>query len=104
MEIRKFIIIDGELVMGTVEHHAELIPSRMYGKIKPIGGGRWEWNKERYPNKLFFFGSSYEFKGVTEEQLRDAYENTLVSLSFENCEVIYSTKEYFSQVLIENGL
>ena len=40
MEVRKFIIIDNELIMALVEFHNQLIP-KSKTDIKPTGGGRW---------------------------------------------------------------
>jgi len=117
MEVRKFIIVDNQIIMGLVEFHHDLLPKSkpksnfmMIGEIKtepqskPIGGGRWEYNNELYPGKVFFFGKSHEFGSVTEQQLRDAWENSLISPFIENCEIIFSTQKHFSQVLIEKGL
>ena len=100
MEVRKFIIIDNELIMALVEFHNQLIP-KSKTDIKPTGGGRWEWDKKLYDNKIFFFGSSQEFGKVTKEQLLSAWNNSLISISLEDCEIIFSEKEYFGDVLKE---
>lgn len=102
-EVRKFIIIENQIMMGLVEYHKQLIPESM-SNIKPIGGGRWEWNDELYPNKVFFFGSSHDYGKVTEEQIKEAWNNSWISPFIEDCEIVFSTKEYFSQVLIEKEL
>jgi hypothetical protein len=105
MEVRKFIIIDNELILGCVSYHSHLIPKSFREKGEnPIGGGRWEWNDKDYPRKIFFFGSSFDFGRVTEQQLKDAWENSLISPAIENCEIIFSEKEFFSDVLKEKGL
>jgi hypothetical protein len=103
MEVRKFIIIDNEIIMALVEFHYELIP-KSKKSIKPIGGGRWEFNPTKYPGKIFFYGRSVDFGSVTEKQLRDAWENSIISPSIEDCEIIFSEKEYLSDVLKENNL
>ena len=100
--MRKFIIYGDELIMGVVEYHRDLLPKK-YDKEKILGGGRWEWIPHNYPNKVFFFGNSMEYGKATKEQLLIAWENTLISPSIENCEIIFSELNSFGDVLEENN-
>ncbi len=103
-EVRKFIIIENEVIMGLVEFHSELIPNTMKS-YKPTGGGIWEYNPVKFPNKLFIFGRSIDYGSVTKEQFIEAWQNSSWLHPFlENCEIIFSDKQYFSEVLKENNL
>lgn len=102
MEVRKFIVINDTVIFGLVELHSDLIPESY--NIKPIGGGMWEYNETKFPNKIFFFGKSHDFGRVSKEVFIKAWQDTYVGARLEKCEVIFSTKEYFSEVLIENNI
>lgn len=102
MKIKKFIIVGNTLIIGMVEFHFQLIPKG--NKESVIGGGCWEWKKDQYPGKIFFFGKSHEFGQCTEQQIRDAWDSSYISPFLENCKIIYSQKDYFMQILIEKGL
>ena len=103
---RKFIIVYDEMleaheiIMGDVEYHEQLIQKSQERK-DVLGGGRWEWNKELYGDVLFIYGLSQDFGPVTKEQFFRAWPISLISPSIENCKVIFSKKEYFSDVLKE---
>lgn len=60
---KKFVINDGRLVMGEVRYHNELCSDN--GKTT---GGCWQIIE----NKLYFYGFSLEFGGVTKEDVLKA--------------------------------
>lgn len=91
METNKFVINDGDLILGHVEFHKELIKGR--DKNKTIGGGRWYVDT----NIIYFYGRSVDFGRVTKEEFDAAFKQP----SIECNKIIFSTKEYFSDVLKE---
>lgn len=92
---QKFVINDGRLILGQVEMHEELIRGLDYGKT--VGGGRWQVDKET--NTVYFYGSSVDFGKVTKEQFEDAYKQP----SLERMNIVFSEKEYFSEVIKEQN-
>jgi hypothetical protein len=100
LEVRKFIINDNELILGVVQLHEDLLgKSRERGKT--IGGGRWEWNRDKYGDRIFFYGKSFDFGSVTKEQLMSAWDNSYKSARIENCEICFSIFETIEEVLKE---
>jgi hypothetical protein len=100
--MRKFIINNNEIILGNVNYHRELAHKNLPNNI--IGGGYWEWSPKRLGNKIFFYGKSEDFGPVTKEQLIEAFQNTLLSDDIENAEIIFSTYNRFSDVLIEYNI
>lgn len=98
VEVRKFIIYNNEIRMGVVEYHKELLPKN-YDKSLIKGGGRWEWNKELFGDKIFFFGKSHDFGYAKKDDFFAAWDNSLISPSLESAEVYFSEHEYLSDVL-----
>lgn len=92
---QKFVINDGCLILGNVELHEELVHGREYDKT--VGGGRWQVDKET--NTIYFYGSSIDFGKVTKEQFDTAFKQP--SLSRMN--IVFSEKEYMSEVLKEKS-
>ena len=105
----KYIIIknkngDDEVIMGNVEFHYELIGNN-YTTKDVIGGGRFTYEPKLYGEFLFFYGKSDDFGKVNKEQFKDVWKNSLCAISHENKTIIFSEKEYFSdmEIGIDNG-
>lgn len=113
----KFIIVDNKIIMGNVEFHAELVkrihplsPIR-HGQLnsrhmsteksqsKPIGGGRFHWNKEQ--NVVYFYDQSFDFGPVTRKQFYDALPNSRISPFMKDCELFFSSKNSLSDAMKE---
>jgi len=98
---RKFIICNGELIIGNVKFHDDLLGTERERnktddeKSKVIGGGFWHYNKPK--NITYFWGRSQEFGRVTDEQFNSALKHPSIT----NTNILFSTKEYFSDVLQE---
>ena len=90
---RKFIINNNDLILGNVEMHEDLLGGRKENKT--IGGGFWNYDVDT--NTMYFYGESMQFGSVTEEQLLAANKQ----LSVEKANIVFSTKKYFGEVLIE---
>lgn len=98
---RKFIINNGEVVMGGgVEYHIELL-GKSRKKELTTGGGRFEIDEKSYGKVIFFYGTSDEFKSATREQFFKAWENSINPARFDDYEIFFSEKEYFSDALAE---
>ncbi len=91
MIAKKFVINDGDLILGQVEMHEELV--RGVDRSKTIGGGRWYVDEED-SNMIYFYGSSVEFGKVNKEQFDAAFKQP----SLEKMNIIFSEKEYLNDV------
>lgn len=94
MIAKKFVINDGWLILGQVELHEELVRGREYAKT--VGGGRWHVDEED-KTIIYFYGSSVDFGKVTREQFEESFKQP----SLERMTIIFSEKEYLSEVLME---
>jgi len=94
VEVKKFVINDGDLILGQVEMHEQLVRGR--DRDKTVGGGRWHVDDDDR-NTIYFYGSSVDFGKVTREQFEESFKQP----SLENMNVIFSEKEYLSDVLKE---
>jgi hypothetical protein len=90
---KKFVILDGVLMLGDVEFHEDLV--RGADKNKVAGGGRWHTDHETHT--IYFYGSSVDFGNVTREEF-DKSDNQSSLLRFR---IVFSEKEYMKDVLIE---
>jgi len=90
---QKYIINDGELILGDVEFHYELLGDRI--KNKTIGGGRWHLDEEN--NIMYFYDRSCEFGRVTEEQF-----NKSIKPPFINEKKIVFSYDYLLRRIMEN--
>lgn len=98
MQVRKFVIYDGQIRMGVVELHRELLPEK-FDRALVQGGGRWEYDPKNYGNKAFFFGKSFDFGPCKKDDFFAAWDNSYISPALENAEIYFSDYEYISQVL-----
>lgn len=94
----KYILHDGQLIFGNVEYHYELI-GLLRQREKVEGGGRFHWDAEK--KVVYFYGSSTDFGAVTKERFFEAWENSLISPAWDDCKIIFSAREYLSDVLAD---
>lgn len=90
---QKWIINDGDLILGRVELHEELVGSREKGKT--VGGGRWHYDRDN--NIIYFYGASIDFGQVTEEQFNEAWKQP----SVEGATIVFSLNGKLEEVIIE---
>ncbi len=90
---RKFVINDGDLIIGDVDYHWQLLKGR--DKSKTVGGGRWFYDKEA--NTIYFYGESHDYGCVSKE----AFDSSFKQPSVENANIIFSHKDRFLAVLKE---
>ena len=83
----KYIINNGEIIMGNVEFHRELHGSHK-DKSKTIGGGKLYWDKE--VKKVYFYGVSLDFGAVTKDQFIEAWGISLIPPSIKECEIYFT--------------
>lgn len=79
----KFIVQDGELRMGRVVAHADLVGDNSKS-VK--GGGLWDYDPES--DTLYLYAKSFEFGTVTPEDLKDIW----VRPSLEKSTIYFSTE------------
>lgn len=84
---QKYIINDGEIIMGNVEFHFELI-GKHRDRAKTIGGGRWQWDRQN--KKVCFYGNSFDFGAVTKEQFQEAIHKSMISPFMEDCRFYFT--------------
>jgi hypothetical protein len=68
----KFIICDNTVILGHVEFHKDLIPKNKGKDDCTILGGGW-WYFDKPNNTLYLYGSSTDFKHVTQKQIDAAF-------------------------------
>jgi hypothetical protein len=91
---KKFVINDGDLILGQVELHEELVRGR--DRSKTVGGGRWHVD-DLDPNTIYFYGSSIAFGKVTRQEFEESFKQP----SLESMNVIFTEHEYLSEYLKE---
>jgi hypothetical protein len=89
LEHPKFIINDGMVVMGRVVAHRDLLKDHR----KTIGGGWWHYDKDY--KIMYLYGTSVEFGSITEEQAREAWDNSYQI----DMKMIFSNEERLDFVL-----
>jgi len=90
---KKFVINDGDLIIGHVELHEDLVKGM--DRNKTIGGGYWYFDREK--NIVYFYGKSLDFGTVSEDELRAAFKQS----SIEDATIVFSEKETLCDVLVE---
>ena len=90
----KFIINDGDLILGDVEFHEELV-CKGRERNKTVGGGRWYFNK--IANTIYFWGKSVDFGQASKEQFDDSFKQP----SVERATIVFSNKENLLDVMKE---
>jgi len=81
---RKFVINDGDLLLGDVELHEELVKSKYRDRSKTVGGGYWDYDKLN--NTMYFWGKSIDFGQVTKEQFDQSFKQP----SVENAKIVFT--------------
>jgi len=82
---QKFIINDGILFVGDVVLHKELCKNRDANKTS--GGGYW--HIDRSTRTIYFYGSSFDFGQVTQEQFDAAIKSEFI----ERMNIVFTTEE-----------
>jgi hypothetical protein len=96
---KKFIINNGNLVMGHVEYHKELLSDH----TKTVGGGWWEYNKEK--DIMYLYSRSMDFGQAKREDVIGAIQTGLISTSLNNTKFFHSYEEFLCDVMEdENGV
>ena len=80
---QKFVINDGNLILGRVGLHSELVEHRDCSLT--VGGGEWFYNNA--DNTMYFWGKSTTFGQVTKEQFDAAWKQP----SVENANIVFTT-------------
>lgn len=68
----KFIVENGDIIIGKVEFHKELVTD----KSKVRGGGLFQLSDDK--KTILFFGKSFDFGEPHEEELIEAVKNKRV--------------------------
>ena len=90
---QKFIINDGVLILGQVELHEQLLRGSLE-REKTVGGGYW--TKDHKTKTLYFYGKSYDFGRVTEEQFNNAIKSSFVQAA---SKIVFSCEDSLDAVL-----
>jgi hypothetical protein len=95
---QKFIIIDDQVIMGTVEFHRELVGDyHIKQGLKVIGGGSWHFDEEN--NILYFYGRSDDYGAVTAETFTKALKESLISPTLEEAQIKFSNELWFTNAV-----
>ena len=89
---RKFVINDGDLILGQVELHEDLVKHR--DRSKTVGGGYWYNHRET--KTIYFYGKSIDFGQVTKEQ----FDNSFKQPSVEDSNVVFTHESDISHYLL----
>lgn len=95
---QKFIINNGNLVMGHVDYHRELVKDHSTTK----GGGYWEFDRES--NIMYLYSESMDFGQAHREDVIKAIQKGWLSPRFNNTKFFHSYESFFCDVTKdENG-
>ena len=78
--MRKFVINDGDLILGDVDFHHQLGADTAL----TTGGGEWHYDVET--KTIYFYGESLKFGRVTKEQFNAASKTP----SVERCNLVFN--------------
>ena len=96
----KFIVIDNQVIMGNHEYHNQMVPKSMSDKkIKPSGGGRWNWDEEK--NIVYFYGASLDFGYISAVEFNIAFKESMISPFMDESKIVFSNKLKFEEVLTD---
>ena len=87
---RKWIINDGDLIIGDVEMHDE-----KRDRNKTLGGGYWYFDRSK--NVIFFWGKSIDFGQVS----KDVFDAAFKQPSVEQAKLFFSLNDSFENVIGE---
>jgi hypothetical protein len=83
----KWIIQDGELLLGRVVSHRDLAKKNEFGGTPKVrGGGLWHYEEEG--DTLYLYAKSIDFGQVSVND----FENIWVRPSLENSKIFFSTE------------
>lgn len=90
---KKFIVYNGNIVIGHVDFHAEL------GRDKSlIKGGGW-WNHDKENDIMYLYSKSMDFGQVKREELVNAIQNGLMRPSFQKTKFFHSFCESLREAI-----
>lgn len=89
---KKFIINNGNLVMGHVDFHKELVNDHSTTK----GGGWWEFDKEK--NIMYLYNRSIDFGQAKRDDVIQAIQTGLLSPRLNNTKFFHSYEDYICDV------
>ena len=92
---KKWIINDGDLIIGDAEFHEDLIPTGRK-RSNTVGGGRWHFDKVK--NIIYFWGKSGDFGQATKKQFDDSFKQP----SIEKAEIVFSHEKDLLKILMQN--
>lgn len=95
MQNPKFIIKDGEFILGRAEFHRDLAGKTTEG----VEGGGW-WHFDREKKELTLFSSSSDFGHVTQDRIIDVLMSNPVPRQLKDVEDVYHSY----QVRVEDAL
>jgi hypothetical protein len=91
----KFIIQDGDLILGWVDSHF-LLKHKDIDDSTIVGGGWFHMNQDE--GTLLLYGKSIEYGSVTAEAVKEAFK----SPSIEACEILFSERNDFEEAKVNN--
>ena len=95
---KKFLVVGDSLRMSwNVEYHKELVPDNNTEQIK--GGGIF--HEDKFRNRLYLYGSSFDFNTAKKEDILNACKNFLFPIDLEGWEVYISHEESLSKALLQ---
>jgi hypothetical protein len=86
---KKFIINNGNLVMGHVDFHKELVKDHSTTK----GGGWWEYDKEE--NIMYLYSRSIDFGQAKREDVIQAIQTGWLSPRLNDTKFFHSYEEWY---------
>ena len=91
----KFIIQDGDLILGWVDSHF-LLANKNLDEKNIVGGGWFYMDQD--DGTLLLYGMSIEYGTVTAEAVKEAFKTP----SVEACEILFSECNDFEQAKVNN--
>lgn len=89
---KKFIINNGNLVIGNVKLHKELMKDHSATK----GGGYWEFNREK--NIVYLYSKSMDFGQAKREDIIKAIHTGWLSRGIQKAKFFHSYEDLLSDV------
>jgi len=90
---KKFIINNGNIVMGHVEYHKELLSDH----TNTVGGGWWEYNKEK--DIMYLYSKSYDFGQAKREDVIQAIQTGWISPRLNDTKFFHSYEDSLGKAM-----
>jgi hypothetical protein len=96
---KKFIINKDRLITGHVEYHRELLSDH----TDTVGGGWWEYNKEK--NIMYLYSKSLEFGQAKQEDVAKAIQTGYLSPRLNDTKFFHSYENSLGKAMDDpNGV